>query len=89
MKLIHFNIKSLKCNITKCDYCQEIQKILCYKTLVKPVALYTDRWKKTRSRYSRKILGPKRNNERDYEIRNNEELKNLYDEIYVCDTSKI
>lgn len=41
MKLIHFNIKSLKCNITKCDYSQEIQKELCYKTLVKPVALYT------------------------------------------------
>jgi len=36
----------------------------------------------------RKILGPKRNNNGEYEIRNNKELKNLYKEPTIIGTLK-
>jgi len=74
-------------------------KITLYKVLVITVALYADgTWATIKSnerklemlerKILRKIFGSKRNNEGEYEIRNNEELKNLYDEANIVGTLK-
>jgi len=74
-------------------------KITLYKILVRPAALYAGvTWATTKSnerklkvfekKILRKIFGPKRNNEREYKIKNNEELKDLYDETNVAGTLK-
>jgi hypothetical protein len=74
-------------------------KITLYKVLVKPVALYaSSTWATTKSdekkldvferKILRKIFGPERNNEGDYKVRSNKNLKDLYNEPSIVGTLK-
>jgi hypothetical protein len=73
---------------------------MVYKVLVKPFALYAGGYmghitKSDKGKlgvYERKVLrkifGPKRNNDEEYEMRNNEELDNLYKESTIIEFLK-
>jgi len=74
-------------------------KVILYKVLVKPVALYAgSTWATTKAdekklevferKILRKIFGPERNNEGDYEIRSNKNLEELYNEPSIVGTLK-
>ena len=74
-------------------------KITLYKVIVKPIALYAcSTWATTKSdegklgvferKILRKIFGPKRSNDGEYEMRNNEELDNLYKEPTIIGSLK-
>lgn len=65
-----------------------------YKVLVRPVAFYAcGTWAMTKMDERKlevfekkilwKIFGPKRNNNDEYKIRNNDELEDLYDEANI------
>lgn len=67
-------------------------KIRLYKTLVKPIVLYAcETWASTKSDESklmilerkilRRIFGPKRNEEGNYEIRSNRELNGIFNKL--------
>ena len=66
-------------------------KVTLYKVLVRPIALYaSSTWATTKSdekklevferKILRKIFGPNKNNEGEYEIRSNKNLEELYNE---------
>ncbi|KAL4083607.1 hypothetical protein QTP88_028923 [Uroleucon formosanum] len=66
-------------------------KVTLYKVLVRPIALcVSSTWATTKSdekkleiferKILRKIFGPKKNNEGEYEVRNNKNLEELYNE---------
>ncbi|KAE9522623.1 hypothetical protein AGLY_016986 [Aphis glycines] len=74
-------------------------KITLYKVIVKPVALYAcSTWATTKSdegklgvferKILRKIFGPKRNNDGEYEVRGNRELYDLYKEPTIVGSLK-
>ncbi|XP_022171125.1 uncharacterized protein LOC111034293 [Myzus persicae] len=74
-------------------------KIRLYKTLVRPIVLYAcGAWASTKSdenklriferKVLRRIFGPKRNDEGNYEIRSNRELNALYNESNIVSTLK-
>jgi hypothetical protein len=74
-------------------------KIMLYEVIVKPVALYAcGTWVTTKSdkgklrvferKILRKIFGPKRNNDVEYEVRGNGELDDLYKEPTIVEFLK-
>jgi hypothetical protein len=74
-------------------------KVILYKVLIKPVALYaSSTWATTKAdekklevferKILRKIFGPERNNEGKYETRSNKNLEELYNEPSIVGTLK-
>jgi len=66
-------------------------KVTLYKVLVRPITLYaSSTWATTRSdkkklevferKILRKVFGPKKNNEGEYEVQNNKNVEELYNE---------
>lgn len=74
-------------------------KVTLYKVLVKPIALYaSSTWATTKAvekklevfgrKILRKIFGPERKNEREYVIRSNKNVKELYNKPSIVGTLK-